>query len=155
MNKGGVIFQSLHQIGGEGVAQSTDIGPAAFNSEARMGFLSRLCPTIICPKRRCKSAISVAKQKIAMTSEATVISKPSSRGKPFDTPPNDETICRKERSFMSIARRHDIRRVSRPSFVAPINMVSIKADSRLFAEPMAWKSPVKCRLISSIGTTWA
>ena len=29
------------------------------------------------------------------------------------------------------------------------------AASRLLAEPMAWISPVKWRLISSIGTTWA
>ena len=29
------------------------------------------------------------------------------------------------------------------------------AHRRLFAAPMAWKSPVKCRLMSSIGTTWA
>ena len=27
--------------------------------------------------------------------------------------------------------------------------------ARLFAEVIAWKSPVKCRLMSSIGTTWA
>ena len=31
----------------------------------------------------------------------------------------------------------------------------ISADKRLWAEVMAWKSPVKCRLISSIGTTCA
>src|SRR5438445_298552 len=29
------------------------------------------------------------------------------------------------------------------------------ADSRLWALAIAWKSPVKCRLMSSIGTTWA
>src|SRR3989475_5115164 len=29
------------------------------------------------------------------------------------------------------------------------------ADSRLCALAMAWKSPVKWRLMSSIGTTWA
>ena len=29
------------------------------------------------------------------------------------------------------------------------------AARRLFAAPIAWKSPVKCRLISSIGTTCA
>ena len=33
--------------------------------------------------------------------------------------------------------------------------LSIMAASRLLAAPMAWKSPVKCRLISSIGTTCA
>jgi hypothetical protein len=38
-------------------------------------------------KRRFKSSISVAKQRMAMISEATVISKPSSRGIPFKGPP--------------------------------------------------------------------
>ena len=33
--------------------------------------------------------------------------------------------------------------------------LSIMAASRLLAVPMAWMSPVKCRLMSSIGTTWA
>ena len=33
--------------------------------------------------------------------------------------------------------------------------LSSSADSRLCAEVMAWKSPVKWRLMSSIGTTWA
>ena len=33
--------------------------------------------------------------------------------------------------------------------------LSIIAASKLLAAPIAWKSPVKCKLISSIGTTWA
>src|SRR6185312_733743 len=33
--------------------------------------------------------------------------------------------------------------------------LSISADSKLWAEVMAWKSPVKWRLMSSIGTTCA
>src|SRR5437899_1416878 len=33
--------------------------------------------------------------------------------------------------------------------------LSISAESRLWAVVMAWKSPVKWRFISSIGTTWA
>ena len=33
--------------------------------------------------------------------------------------------------------------------------LSITAASRLLASAMAWKSPVKCRLMSSIGTTCA
>ena len=56
-----------------------------------------------------------ARQKIAITSEATVMSKPSSRGKPLATPPSEETIERSERSFMSTARRQAMRRPSMPS----------------------------------------
>jgi len=50
-----------------------------------------------------------------MTSEATVMSKPVWRGKPFDTPPSDTTMSRSARSFMSITRRQTTRRSSMPS----------------------------------------
>src|SRR6266436_3677291 len=62
---------------------------------------------------RClRSSRSLARQKIAITSDATVMSKPSSRGKPLATPPSEETIERNDRSFMSIARRQEM--VGRP-----------------------------------------
>ena len=32
--------------------------------------------------------------------------------------------------------------------------MSINADNKLCADVIAWKSPVKCKLICSIGTTW-
>ena len=35
------------------------------------------------------------------------------------------------------------------------DMHAITAANKLFAAPIAWKSPVKCKLISSIGTTCA
>ena len=57
----------------------------------------------------------MARQKIAITSEATVMSKPSSRGKPLATPPSEETIERSARSFMSTTRRQVMRRASMPS----------------------------------------
>ena len=56
-----------------------------------------------------------ARQNTAITSEATAMSKPSSRGKPLATPPSDEVIWRKDRSFMSTARRQVTRRESMPS----------------------------------------
>ena len=57
----------------------------------------------------------VARQKIAMTSEATTMSKPSSRGKPFGLPPRPAVICRSARSFTSTTRRQAMRRTSKPS----------------------------------------
>ncbi len=48
----------------------------------------------------------------------------------------------------------DLARVD-AELVALLDVVSSSAASRLLAAPMAWKSPVKCRLISSMGTTWA
>src|SRR5215510_6432972 len=44
--------------------------------------------------RAFRSSTSLARQKIAMTSDATVMSNPSSRGKPLAAPPSDETIER-------------------------------------------------------------
>ena len=41
------------------------------------------------PRRFSRSLRSVARQRIAMTSEATVMSKPASRGKPLATPPSE------------------------------------------------------------------
>ena len=40
--------------------------------------------------------------------------------------------------------------------IAPIDVVvDQRRRADYWREPMAWKSPVKCRLMSSIGTTWA
>ncbi len=47
-----------------------------------------------------------------MTSDATVMSKPASRGNPLATPPRLATIWRSARSFMSITRRQTTRRMS-------------------------------------------
>ena len=90
-----------------------------------------------------------------MTSEAAVMSKPVSRGKPFVLPPRPVTIERSPRSFMSTARRHEIECGSMSSSLPCITCASMKAASRLLAAPMAWMSPVKWRFRSSIGTTWA
>ena len=75
------------------------------------------------PSRRVRSLRSVARQKIAMTSEATVMSKPSSRGKPLATPPSEPTMLRSARSFMSMTRRQVMRRSSMPELVAPVDVV--------------------------------
>ena len=90
-----------------------------------------------------------------MTSEATVMSKPVSRTRPLAPAPRPMTISRKDRSFMSMTRRQAILRGSRPSGLPQYIELSIRAESRLCAEVMAWKSPVKWRLMSSMGTTWA
>src|ERR687898_925752 len=62
------------------------------------------------PSRSFRSSRSLARQKIAITSDATVMSKPSSRGNPLATPPSEETTERSARSFMSSTRRHITRR---------------------------------------------
>ena len=58
-------------------------------------------------------AKQVRGQKIAMISEATTISNPSSRGYPFAGPPKATVICRSARSFISTTRFHALRRTSK------------------------------------------
>ena len=83
-----------------------------------------------------------------MISEAGVISKPVSRGNPCLLSPT--MMERRERSFMSMTRFHMTLRSS--MFSVWKNMaLSMMALMRLWADVMAWKSPVKCMLISSAG----
>ena len=93
---------------------------------------------------------------MAITSEATVMSKPSSRGKPLAVPPSELTIERSARSFMSMhAAPGDAARVEAQR-VAPVDVVVEQRREQVVGGlVMAWKSPVKWRLMSSIGTTWA
>ena len=88
-------------------------------------------------RRSFRSARSVARQKIAMTSLATVMSKPSSRGVPFTLPPRPSTIKRSWRSFMSMQRFQAMRRGSMFSGLPCWMELSIMAANRLFAVPMA------------------
>jgi len=89
-----------------------------------------------------------------MISDADVMSKPVTRGVPFFSPPRATSISRRARSFMSMTRRQLI--WSRSMFFSlPWNRcASRNAAHRLWAEVTAWKSPVRCRFISSGGTTW-
>ncbi len=136
MNAG--VFSSVcTRFGASASFKSTLIGPAACRSAACTGARPRVWPTTIRPRRASRSFRSRARQKIAITSEATVMSKPSSRGKPFAAPPSAHTIERSARSFMSITRRHAMRRVSRSSSLPQYTWLSISAESRLCATPMA------------------
>ncbi len=90
-----------------------------------------------------------------MISLAAVMSKPLSRGTPIVRPPSPRTRSRSERSFMSMTRRHITVRGSIPSALPKCRWLSSSAASRLCAAAIAWKSPVKCRLMSSIGMTCA
>jgi len=70
-------------------------------------------------------------------------------------PPRPTTMWRSARSFMSIVRGHEMRRMSSPDALPWCRCASSMAERRLCAAAIAWKSPVKWRLMSSIGTTWA
>ena len=80
---------------------------------------------------------------------------PSSLTTPFLSP-IPMTIWRRARSFISITRFQTMvfGSMFRLCFLL-CKLLSINAERRLFAFSTAEKSPVKCRLISAIGITWA
>ena len=130
------------------------IAPTTFKSRAKIAFPSKVFPTNIFPNRNFKSAKSFAKHKIAITSDAGVILKPSSRMVPFALAPTPMIIWRNERSFISITLFHAIDFGSKfNEYFVFCKLLSITAESKLFAFSIAEKSPVKCKLISSIGNT--
>ena len=133
----------------------TAIEPAARSCSAVTGSPSYVDPTVMRPSRARRSSRSRAMARIAITSEAAVMSKPVSRGSPFTLPPRPVTTWRSERSFMSSARRQVMESGSIPSALPCRTCASSIAARRLFAAVIAWRSPVKWRLRSSIGTTCA
>ena len=96
-----------------------------------------------------------ARHSVAMISLAVVMSNPSSRGVPLGLPPRPSMTLRSWRSFISMQRFHVTRRGSIRQGLPCWMLLSTMAAIRLFAAVMACMSPVKCRLISSIGTTCA
>ena len=127
----------------------------ASRSAAVTGTLSRVWATTTRPIRSLRSASDVARQKIAISSLATTMSQPSSRGNPLPVPPSPTTTWRSARSFMSTTRFQVTARGSMPSALPWWTWLSISAANRLLAAAIAAKSPVKWRLMSVIGTTWA
>ena len=106
------------------------------------------------PIRFFRSEKLSARHSIAIISEAGVMLKPSSRGTPWVAPPKPTTIWRSARSFISITRFQTTVRGSMPiECVLLWILLSMTAANRLLAFSIAEKSPVKCKLMSSIGTT--
>ena len=98
-------FRGLHQVRGETRrAGAPSARPAIPSSPIVTGSFSRFVPTTVRASRAFKSPSDSARQSVAMTSLAAVISKPVSDGTPSLLPPRPETIFRKARSFMSRQR---------------------------------------------------
>src|SRR5581483_8788115 len=70
-------------------------------------------------------------------------------------PPTPLTVERSSRAFTSSVRGHVIVAGSMSSGLPKYREASIAEARRLCAAVTAWKSPLKCRLMSSIGTTCA
>ena len=113
------------------------IASCAPMSRQRTGSRLRVYPMMMSPSRRFRSGRSLARQKIAMTSDAAVIMKPSSRGIPPKGPPSPTITLRSARSFMSTARPQVIRRWSRPVLFGRKRWLSSIADRSACAEVIA------------------
>ena len=84
-----------------------------------------------------------------------MITKWSSLTVPSTLEPRPTTIFLRTRSFISIHLFHVTHLGSIPSSLPCCIWLSRSAAHKLLADVIAWKSPVKCRLSSSIGTTCA
>ena len=119
-----IVLQRLHEVRLQGVlAGAPPSRPVTPRSAAVTGSPARVRATMIRPSRAPRSSRSRARQNTAITSEATVMSNPSSRGKPLATPPRDDTTSRSARSFMSSARRQAIAARVDVERVAPVDVV--------------------------------
>ncbi|MPN11398.1 hypothetical protein SDC9_158699 [bioreactor metagenome] len=87
---------------------STVMAPATPRSSAVTASPARLMPMTILPSRSRISLRLVVSARMAMISEATVISKPVSLVKPFSSGPLPISTPRKKRSEVSITRRQVI-----------------------------------------------
>ena len=131
----------------------TACAPAAFRSRQKTGFSSVVKPIMALPSISLRSPGFLQRQSMAMTSDAAVMSNWLSSTIPPSFPPKPTTMRRSERSFMSTTLGHSILRESRLSALPKCMLLFMRAESRLWADVMACRSPVKCRLMSSIGST--
>ncbi len=134
--------------------RSTVIAPATPRSSVVTALPSRFVATTIRPRRARRSNRSFERARIAITSEATVMTYSLSRGIPFSLPPRPMITRRIARSLMSTTRGQLMEKGSIPSAFPWWRWLSRKADARLCAAPIAWMSPVRWRLKSSIGMIW-
>ncbi len=151
----GECSKDCTRFGARALRSSAVIAPAAPMSATVMGSRDRLWASTIRPSRSLRSANEVDRQNTAMTSLATTMSKASSRGTPPLSPPSPTTTPRSARSLRSTTRRRWMRRGSTSRSLPKWMWLSSMVAARLFAAAMAAKSPVKWRLMSSIGTTCA
>ena len=127
------------------------MAPCALRSRARTGRPSLSRATTMSPSRFLRSAKLSAMQNTAMTSLAAVMTNPPWRAWPLQLVAKPDSTTRSWRSLQSMQRVKVIESGSIPSLLPWKMWLSIKAASRLFAAVMACRSPVKCRLMSSIG----
>ena len=101
----GVFSNVWKRLGLMASFMSTVIAPAALSCSAVMGSRFPFWPMTMRPKRVRMSRRPVVSARIAITSLATVMSKPVSWGRPSPLLPSPATMLRRSRSLMSMTRR--------------------------------------------------
>lgn len=104
----GVPYKVCINVGSIASFMSTVIAPAQPMSYAVIASPWRLRATSISPNRRRMSSRSLDRAKIAITYEATEMSKPVRRVMPFSALPWPMVISRNMRSFTSVTRFHEM-----------------------------------------------
>ena len=122
VNERGGAFQRLHQIGRQRLLEQNRHRAMRLEIAGAHWFAVTGVAGDDIAQAFFRSSRSRARPKIAMTSDATVMSKPSSRGKPLATPPSEFTIERSARSFIWDAAPGDASRIDAER-IAPIDMV--------------------------------
>mmetsp|Transcript_2904 Transcript_2904/g.6238 ORF Transcript_2904/g.6238 Transcript_2904/m.6238 type:complete len:205 (+) Transcript_2904:955-1569(+) len=98
-----------------------------------------LGPTTIFPRRSSMSASDVVMANTAMISDATVMSNPVLRVRPFSVAASPTVISRKKRSFMSTTRRHVMRSSSISKRTNLERSSSVKSSGLVFVIPSFFK----------------
>ena len=113
--KAGVPSNVCTKLGCSASCNNTAMALATPKSFTQKGLLSNVTPSKMFSMRRCKSFMSVAKQRMAISSLAGVMSKPLSRISPLLLPPKPVMMLRRLRSFTSSTRRHTTSFSAKPS----------------------------------------
>jgi len=106
--KAAVFSVVCTKLGCNASLSSTVMAPATPKSFTVKGLLSYVKPKMMFSMRRRRSCTSFDKQRIAMISDAGVMSKPDSWVMPLLLGPKPTTMLRSERSFTSSTLRHKI-----------------------------------------------
>ena len=111
--KAGVCSVVCTRLGLSASRSRTVMAPATPRSRTRKGFPSEVMPNRMFSMRRCRSSSLVARQRMAISSEAGVMSKPVSCTTP--SPRSPVTTLRRERSLTSSTRFQYTSRSEKPS----------------------------------------
>ena len=131
------FYFDWQRLAAGGLTVKDAIAPTALRSLAVTGSPAKLYATIIFESRSFKSAISVARQRIAIISDATVMIKWSSLTTPSALAPSPITILRSALSFISRHLFHTTCLVSIPRAFPCCIWLSSIAARRLLALVMA------------------